>query len=73
VVVPYSAVCCCDDGGEYVWVWNNGTAEKKPIDPVYEYAKGAVTCGELSADVMLVDNPEDWLRDGMAVSAVNGK
>lgn len=73
VVVPYSAVCCCDDGGEYVWVWNNGTAEKKQIDPVYEYAKGAVTCGELSAGVMLVDNPEDWLRDGMAVSAVNGK
>ncbi len=67
IVVPYSSLCAAEDGGEYVYVAENGRAVKRTVTVGEELSDGVLVTAGVTAGERLILYPEDVPGDGARV------
>lgn len=67
IVVPYGSLCAAEDGGEYVYVSENGRAVKRAVTVAEELSDGVLVTAGITAGERLILSPEEVTGDGVRV------
>lgn len=67
IVVPYSSLCADEDGGEYVYVAENGRAVRRDVTVGEELADGVMVTTGVTTGEQLILRPETVPHDGARV------
>ena len=70
LLIPHAAVATDADGSEFVYLYVDGFAVRKPIAYTYETNDGVVVSDGFSVTDQLIANPPHELYDGCPVAAV---